>query len=114
MDGSRLECENDGYKLFAIFSVETYNHRYMVATCVLNKCEWSSLDLLNINMISFILCTRKILATSNRPQSTVIGKANNLPNNGTASDVAGIVSATIFKNTVNDSKIVTPVGMKIM
>lgn len=32
-----------------------------------------------------------------------------LPNNGTASDVAGIVSATIFKNTVNDSKIVTPV-----
>lgn len=36
-------------------------------------------------------------------------KANNLPNNGTASDVAGIVSATIFKNTVNDSKIVTPV-----
>ena len=31
-----------------------------------------------------------------------------LPNNGTASDVAGIVSATIFKNTVNDSKIVTP------
>lgn len=32
-----------------------------------------------------------------------------LPNNGTASDVAGIVSATIFKNTVNDNKIVTPV-----
>lgn len=36
-------------------------------------------------------------------------EANCLPNNGTASDVAGIVSATIFKNTVNDSKIVTPV-----
>lgn len=36
-------------------------------------------------------------------------EANSLPNNGTASDVAGIVSATIFKNTVNDSKIVTPV-----
>ena len=34
---------------------------------------------------------------------------HSLPNNGTASDVAGIVSATIFKNTVNDSKIVTPV-----
>lgn len=32
----------------------------------------------------------------------------NLPNNGTASEVAGIVSATIFKNTVNDNKIVTP------
>lgn len=32
----------------------------------------------------------------------------NLPKSGTASDVAGIVSATIFKNTVNDSKIVTP------
>lgn len=31
-----------------------------------------------------------------------------VPNNGTASDVAGIVSATIFKNTVNESKIVTP------
>ena len=31
-----------------------------------------------------------------------------LPNNGTASDVAGIVSATIFKNTVRDNRIVTP------
>ena len=31
-----------------------------------------------------------------------------IPNNGTASDVAGIVSATIFKNTVKDNKIVTP------
>lgn len=31
-----------------------------------------------------------------------------LPKSGTASDVAGIVSATIFKNTVNDSNIVTP------
>lgn len=31
-----------------------------------------------------------------------------LPKSGTASDVAGIVSATIFRNTVNDSKIVTP------
>lgn len=31
-----------------------------------------------------------------------------LPSNGTASEVAGIVSATIFKNTVNDNKIVTP------
>lgn len=43
--------------------------------------------------------------------NTLIDKmeANSLPNNGTASDVAGIVSATIFKNTVNDSKIVTPV-----
>lgn len=40
-------------------------------------------------------------------QSTFM-EANSLPNNGTASDVAGIVSATIFKNTVNDSKIVTP------
>lgn len=33
----------------------------------------------------------------------------NLPNNGTASEVAGIVSATIFKNTVRDSRMVTPV-----
>lgn len=32
----------------------------------------------------------------------------NLPNSGTASDVAGIVSATILRNTVSDSKIVTP------
>jgi len=33
---------------------------------------------------------------------------SHLPSNGTASDVAGIVSATIFRNTVNDNKIVTP------
>lgn len=32
-----------------------------------------------------------------------------VPNNGTASEVAGIVSATIFRNTVSDNKIVTPV-----
>lgn len=31
-----------------------------------------------------------------------------VPNKGTASDVAGIVSATMFKKTVSDSKIVTP------
>ena len=31
-----------------------------------------------------------------------------VPNNGTASDVAGIVSATIFRKTVKESKIVTP------
>lgn len=31
-----------------------------------------------------------------------------VPKSGTASDVAGIVSATIFKNTVSESKIVTP------
>lgn len=31
-----------------------------------------------------------------------------VPNKGTASDVAGIVSATILRNTVNDNKIVTP------
>lgn len=35
-----------------------------------------------------------------------------LPKSGTASDVAGIVSATIFKNTVNESNIVTPVKEK--
>lgn len=51
--------------------------------------------------------TRTIYATANTLSHQ--GKPNNLPNNGTASDVAGIVSATIFKNTVNDSKIVTPV-----
>lgn len=31
-----------------------------------------------------------------------------VPRSGTASDVAGIVSATIFRNTVKDSRIVTP------
>jgi len=31
-----------------------------------------------------------------------------LPNNGTASEVAGIVSATILRNTVSESKMVTP------
>lgn len=30
------------------------------------------------------------------------------PKSGTASDVAGIVSATMFRNTVNDKRIVTP------
>lgn len=40
--------------------------------------------------------------------SLVVPILINLPNSGTASDVAGIVSATIFRNTVNDSKIVTP------
>lgn len=30
------------------------------------------------------------------------------PNNGTASDVAGIVSATMLRNTVSDKRIVTP------
>lgn len=34
------------------------------------------------------------------------------PRSGTASDVAGIVSATMFKKTVNDSRIVTPAGDK--
>lgn len=36
----------------------------------------------------------------------------NLPNSGTASDVAGIVSATMFKNTVRDKRIVTPENKK--
>lgn len=31
-----------------------------------------------------------------------------LPKRGTASEVAGIVSATMFRNTVSDSSIVTP------
>lgn len=35
-------------------------------------------------------------------------KTRLLPNKGTASEVAGIVSATIFRNTVKDNKIVTP------
>ena len=34
-----------------------------------------------------------------------------LPSKGTASEVAGIVSATMFKNTVKLSNIVTPVKM---
>jgi hypothetical protein len=32
-----------------------------------------------------------------------------LPKRGTASDVAGIVSATMLRKTVRDNKIVTPV-----
>ncbi len=32
----------------------------------------------------------------------------NLPNSGTASLVAGIVSATILRNTVRDKRMVTP------
>lgn len=32
-----------------------------------------------------------------------------VPSSGTASDVAGIVSATMFRNTVSDSRMVTPV-----
>lgn len=35
-----------------------------------------------------------------------------VPNSGTASDVAGIVSATMFRNTVKDSRIVTPVDIE--
>lgn len=31
-----------------------------------------------------------------------------VPSRGTASEVAGIVSATILRNTVSDSRIVTP------
>lgn len=31
-----------------------------------------------------------------------------VPSRGTASEVAGIVSATMFRNTVNDRRIVTP------
>lgn len=31
-----------------------------------------------------------------------------LPRRGTASEVAGMVSATIFRKTVNDKRIVTP------
>lgn len=31
-----------------------------------------------------------------------------VPSKGTASEVAGIVSATMLRNTVSDSKIVTP------
>lgn len=31
-----------------------------------------------------------------------------VPSNGTASEVAGMVSATMFKNTVRDRRIVTP------
>ena len=34
--------------------------------------------------------------------------AGNLPIRGTASDVGGMVSATSNKNTVRDSRIVTP------
>lgn len=35
-----------------------------------------------------------------------------VPNKGTASDVAGIVSATIFRKTVKESKIVTPMNSR--
>ena len=44
-----------------------------------------------------------------RHSSFVIGY---LPKRGTASDVAGIVSATMLRKTVNDNKIVTPVNIK--
>ena len=36
-----------------------------------------------------------------------------LPSKGTASEVAGIVSATIFRKTVNDKRIVIPKHNKI-
>lgn len=36
----------------------------------------------------------------------LVGRA--LPKRGTASEVAGIVSATMFRKTVNDRRIVTP------
>lgn len=62
----------------------------------------------NIEMNSLIhLATHEIYASLTHANEKM--GTNSLPNNGTASDVAGIVSATIFKNTVNDSKIVTPV-----
>lgn len=35
-----------------------------------------------------------------------------VPKSGTASDVAGIVSATMFRNTVSDNRIVTPANTK--
>lgn len=35
-------------------------------------------------------------------------KLTGLPSRGTASEVAGIVSATIFRNTVRDKRMVTP------
>lgn len=41
-----------------------------------------------------------------------VGRA--LPKRGTASEVAGIVSATMFRKTVNDKRIVTPLIKKII
>ena len=35
--------------------------------------------------------------------------STSLPRRGTASEVAGIVSATMFRKTVRDNRIVTPV-----
>jgi hypothetical protein len=40
--------------------------------------------------------------------STIKACHTGLPNKGTASDVAGIVSATMFRNTVRERRIVTP------
>lgn len=41
-------------------------------------------------------------------QSGCVSCHTRLPNKGTASDVAGIVSATMFRNTVRERRIVTP------
>ena len=46
-------------------------------------------------------------------KKTKVGHTS-VPNNGTASDVAGIVSATIFRKTVKESKIVTPIIVRVV
>lgn len=46
-----------------------------------------------------------------RIQNVCVDRA--LPKRGTASEVAGIVSATMFRKTVNDRRIVTPLIKKM-
>lgn len=48
----------------------------------------------------------------NAPAANARWRCLYLPSSGTASDVAGIVSATMFRKTVSDSKIVTPASMQ--
>lgn len=47
----------------------------------------------------------------NRLPVNTVGAYSAIPISGTASEVEGIFSATRFRNTVNDSNIVTPVGI---
>lgn len=86
----------------------------MVATCgqtiangLLFRVDKIPREIKHIELKSLIRLRTQVTANSTHSFDKM--EANSLPNNGTASDVAGIVSATIFKNTVNDSKIVTPV-----
>lgn len=53
-----------------------------------------------------IIVEFKVLRSGNL--DSLVWRCHYLPSSGTASEVAGIVSATMFRKTVSDSKIVTP------